>query len=247
MQDYLEAKPTVCAVCGGAFDASTRNRGKGVHKYCSKRCRQRADNQRHYRRRNPKKTEAELNRECVICGISFVTDAHHPSALTCSVKCNSARMDRVRREKRAKRQDLSARACEECGTLYTPHPISAHKQKFCSKRCQNRVMQRRRERPTGKYKRLMRKDFLDAKARVLERDSSKCRLCGMGEGRLHVHHIFHRTEVEMHDHSLENLITLCDSCHGKIHDIRVGRVDGEVVVSGAVFDLLGVDSVKVVQ
>lgn len=245
MQDYLQPKSVECAVCGQIFDASKRNRGKGIHRYCGKACRQRADNARHYRRRRPVRTQTELTRRCVICGVGFVADIHHPAALACSVKCNQARMDSLRRRERAKNTNLSERACEECGSLYTPHPISAQKQRFCSKRCQNRVMQRRHKRTPDKHRRLKTVEWRNASAAAKDRDSGKCRLCGNEAKRLSVHHIFNRTEEEMHDHALENLLSLCGSCHYKIHDIRVGRNNGEIVLSGAIFEFLDADYVKI--
>ena len=246
MLDYLEPKIIKCAVCEKEFDASQRNRGKGVQRFCGPRCRQIADNRRHYRRRNPPKTEGELTRTCVICELTFITDAQHPNALTCSVKCNQARMDRVRREGRSKNRDLSQRACEECGELYIPNFHQAHRQKYCSKRCQDRVMQKRRRRKEGYSKRYGTAPWQQAKKEALKRDGNKCRICGNEERRLHGHHLFHRTEAEKDDHSLEGLLTLCNSCHGKMHDIRFGKDGDEYVISGPVFDWLGIDKVRIV-
>ena len=49
----------------------------------------------------------------------------------------------------------------------------------------------------------------------------------------------------MHDHSLDGLITLCGKCHNKVHDIRIGRQDGEIVISGIVFGLLGITEIRI--
>src|SRR3990167_7353959 len=94
-----EARLVVCAVCETEFDANSRNFGRGRQTYCGPRCRQVADNRRHWRRRNPPKTEAELKRICVTCGNKFAAHYSHPGALTCSVKCNEARMNAERRRK----------------------------------------------------------------------------------------------------------------------------------------------------
>lgn len=247
MYHQLEPKIIKCAVCEQEFDASKRNRGKGTQRFCGPRCRQIADNRRHYRRRNPPKTEEELRRSCVICQTMFVTDAQHPNALTCSVKCSQARMDRVRRETRAKNKDVPKRACEECGKLYAPNFHQAHRQKYCSKRCMNRVMQKRYRRKEGYSNRLMTIEWKRAATTVKERDGHKCRICGKTNGRLHVHHLFHRTEVEKNDHGLEGLLTVCNSHHRKMHEIRLGRENGEFVLSGLVFDWLGINEVRIVQ
>ncbi len=49
---------------------------------------------------------------------------------------------------------------------------------------------------------------------VLSRDSWRCQNCGTAEN-LQVHHIKSRSKLG-HD-SLENLITLCVSCHESLH------------------------------
>jgi len=247
-----EARLVKCAVCETEFDANSRNFGRGRQTYCGPKCRQVADNRRHYRRRNPPKSEAELQRVCVMCGVKFTAGRFRPEALTCSVKCNEARMNAKRRRETAERYDvIGEMECAECGTKFTPGKYAAKSgpkaPKFCSMRCARRVAARafyqRNKRPHDP--RLKVKAWKDAKAKAVERDGGKCRLCGVPAN--HVHHVFHRTAAEMHDHNLDNLVTLCNPCHNKMHEIKVGRVDGEVVVSGAVFDLIGVSAVKVIK
>jgi hypothetical protein len=54
------------------------------------------------------------------------------------------------------------------------------------------------------------------KREVFERDNKKCRVCGKSVvplGERIVHHI----NANKNDNSLENLILVCKSCHGKIH------------------------------
>jgi hypothetical protein len=248
MNDYMEPKLIACAMCGVQFDASLRNRGKGIQRFCSQKCRQQADNRRHYQRKKPSRTQVELQRTCAVCGVGFTTDAYHPSALTCSQACNQARMSLMRREQRAKNA-LIPKACEECGETYTPNLRTAHRQRYCSTRCLNRATQRafyKKSRGTVTT-RLGTKEWKAAAKAAIERDGGKCRLCHASDRRLNVHHLFHRTDAERHDHSEENLVTLCNVCHSKIHDIKVGRLNGEVVISGAVFALLNVESVKIVQ
>lgn len=250
MRDHLDPKPTVCAICGETFDASLINRGKGAHRYCSKRCRTRADNARAYNRRKSLAPPPDLDKQCVICGVRFSTDAHHPHALTCSAKCNGARMDRLRHAGRTKNLALiEPHSCEECGAIYTPTLRAAHRQRFCSQRCQNRVMQRRHaeknKRPFAK--RLRTAAWKAASKATIERDGGKCRACGASDCRLSAHHIFHLTKAEEESCDLDGLMTLCNSCHHAMHDIRIGKQDGRVVISGLVFKLLGITELQVVN
>jgi len=58
--------------------------------------------------------------------------------------------------------------------------------------------------------------------KVLKRDKHRCRTCGSkgtgsgGQAKLHVHHI-ERDPDELDVHDLENLTTLCRSCHSWLH------------------------------
>jgi hypothetical protein len=161
-------------------------------------------------------------------------------------------MNAERRREAAQRYDgVGQKICEECGSPFTAGKFAAksgpRQKKFCSVRCARRVAQRALyQRATSKGNvRLASAAWKTARAAVLSRDGQICRMCGMPGS--HVHHLFHRTDAERHDHSEENLVTLCNVCHSKIHDIKVGRLNGEVVISGAVFALLNVESVKIVQ
>lgn len=252
MYHQLEPKFIVCAVCEKKFDARKRNRGKGTQRFCGPRCRQVADNRRHYRRRNPPKTEEELTRACIICETIFVTDTHHPGALTCSVKCNEARMNAERRRATIRKQTAAVKECEECGKTYTPHRRAVKRAKYCSRKCALRAVSRAyRERQESRSgpdsRRLGSVEWQQAKKEARERDGHKCRICGGTNGKLHVHHLFHRTEAEKNNHGLEGLVTLCGSCHRKMHDIRLGREGGEFVLSSLVFDWLGIDEVRIAQ
>ena len=62
---------------------------------------------------------------------------------------------------------------------------------------------------------------------VHQRDKWKCRCCGKREN-LHAHHILYRSQGGLDE--TRNLITLCFTCHDKVHThkIRIRRYDGSV-------------------
>ena len=63
---------------------------------------------------------------------------------------------------------------------------------------------------------------------VMERDNWRCRWCGAGPGdNLDIHHIEYR-RGDVYD-VIENLISLCRSCHGFVHAARPNR-KGERIV-----------------
>lgn len=56
--------------------------------------------------------------------------------------------------------------------------------------------------------------FKKLKPLVIERDSKQCQWCGSKDG-LVVHHI----DSNKHNDVMENLITLCKSCHSRHHKL----------------------------
>jgi 5-methylcytosine-specific restriction endonuclease McrA len=63
--------------------------------------------------------------------------------------------------------------------------------------------------------RLDREEYEALRRRVMERDGWRCQSCG-SQRDLHVHHMKPRSQLG-HD-ALENLITLCASCHRRQHE-----------------------------
>lgn len=59
------------------------------------------------------------------------------------------------------------------------------------------------------------KGFYNVKTYVLHRDNYQCQKCKTKKGKLHVHHIVFRSNGG--NNSPSNLITLCKSCHNKLH------------------------------
>lgn len=51
---------------------------------------------------------------------------------------------------------------------------------------------------------------------VLDRDNYTCQCCKTKKGTLHVHHIIYRSNGG--SDKIDNLITLCEDCHRKLHD-----------------------------
>ena len=65
------------------------------------------------------------------------------------------------------------------------------------------------------YQKGQQKDFYNIKAFILNRDDYTCQHCKTSKGKLHVHHIIFRNSGGTN--SPENLITLCETCHDKLH------------------------------
>ena len=65
------------------------------------------------------------------------------------------------------------------------------------------------------YQKGQQKGFYNVKAFILDRDGFTCQHCKTKKGKLHVHHIIFRSNGGTD--SPENLITLCEGCHDKLH------------------------------
>lgn len=127
--------------------------------------------------------------------------------------------------------------CNFCNEKYEVYPVHKDRSKFCSKECSNSSkigvkhspewIEKRRLKNSGEnhynFKGWKSKQsygigwnkFL--KDKIRERDNYKCQSCGVPQiectSKLSVHHI---NEIKT-DLNINNLISLCRSCHGRIH------------------------------
>ena len=69
--------------------------------------------------------------------------------------------------------------------------------------------------------------FENAKAYVLTRDNYTCQCCKTKKGTLHVHHIIYRSNGGSDD--IDNLITLCEDCHKKLHEGELKEYESKLV------------------
>ena len=62
---------------------------------------------------------------------------------------------------------------------------------------------------------------------VLNRDNHTCQCCKIKNGTLHVHHIVYRSNDG--SDKMNNLITLCEDCHKKLHDGELKDFESKLV------------------
>ena len=68
------------------------------------------------------------------------------------------------------------------------------------------------------------KSWMYLRRRILDRDDSRCCVCGRGGSRFEIHHLVGTRVDGRQDDSPENLQTQCRSCHIKTHGERLTRV-----------------------
>jgi len=168
---------------------------------------------------------------CVICG-SPITKRN--SRNYCSDKC-ATRSETIRRSERKRLSRVEViKQCLYCGSDFTPHIRNAG-QVYCTQICLRRAMTKRqvengmhaitlkKSREKHKERYIQKNDeyhdrirFSGNKYPVLERDGHKCTKCGKVKG-LIIHHIDGSGHDENPNNSMDNLTTLCRSCHMRHH------------------------------
>lgn len=232
----------VCNVCGSKFQ--TRSRSPKRERFCSKSCYGKFWNRVVY----SAKVKPAKERDCVICGKLFKPANNHPNAETCSLPCNHQRSNSLKKARKSHARDVEPRNCGLCKKSFVPSVFNWKVQKFCSPYCAKIVGSRRfvKKHPGAGTARARRKRYDGNLEKCLERDNGRCHLCKSKKG-LHVHHIDGSGRTQEPNHALDNLVTLCSSCHRKIHCILFRLIDGQAYVSGLVFDWLKLKSVKVLS
>lgn len=152
---------------------------------------------------------------CAGCGKSFARKPTNPNTKYCSWECFKA-------------SRWAAVSCAECGVMFSKRvceiakaDAAGHKH-MCSRACRNAATSKLLGGDGswvagGKYgaARNRGKDWRYAKAAALSRDSYTCQQCESKEN-LEVHHW--EPYFISFDNSLDNLVTLCCSCHQDKHE-----------------------------
>ena len=156
-------------------------------------------------------------RNCLICDCEMVTPNAFDSITTCSEYCRNIKLTLVK--KRGKYI-----LCRVCDKLVWCQPKKNHQ--FCSVECKNigtSIFTSERNIIRGKYKKYYGDNWISQRDRARTRDGFCCTKCGISEKdygkQLSVHHIipFLMFESFLDANELENLDSLCEPCHRKVH------------------------------
>jgi len=122
------------------------------------------------------------------------------------------------------------KACTKCGELFWVKPYQEKQHNYCSRKCMDsdnsyilRKEQHYRWRDDVTSRPYYRgKNWITIKKQVRERDNHICKICGITElqlgKKLDVHHIkpYRLFNNDEEANALENLISLCPSCHHRV-------------------------------
>jgi len=222
-----------CATCGEEFEIPKSRKGK--HNYCSWEC---------YldkpKKQNPNWKGATVKRTCEVCGEKFEI----PKAWLrkegnrgrfCSRKCEGVwASENLRGESNPNWQGkVVTKICENCGKEFQVPRAWLRKDgsrgRFCSRECYGEWYSGENH-PHWKggvsflpYS----SDWKEKRRKTLERDSYTCQKCGLtneesldkfGE-ELSVHH----KNGNKFDSEMDNLITLCRSCHRAVENLILAK------------------------
>jgi ribosomal protein L31 len=162
--------------------------------------------------------------ECETCGKEFsVKHAEKDKSRFCSRECLGQWISENKSGENHPNYNQVKFSCEWCGDSYLRAANREGKTRFCSQECL--VEWRSREysgenhprwKDNGDYYRGPNWHKQRTKAR--KRDNHECQNCGDEDSELDVHHIIPFSEFDDYKQAnqLQNLITLCDSCHSNV-------------------------------
>jgi len=142
-------------------------------------------------------------------------------------KLSADHRERLRERQTGRFYSSILRECVICGELFRVSNCRRKTQKTCSKECWKRLLTRiRRGKNNPNYRggitpEIMRlrhsPQYVDWRDAVYQRDCWTCQQCGQVGGKLQAHHILSFTQYPEKRFAIDNGITLCSSCHQKLH------------------------------
>lgn len=176
-------------------------------------------------------------KNCLVCEDPF--EYKRESKLYCSKKCrNRAEMDKLIEKRLHTQASVKKKRCEYCDAKFQPNKMTPD-QPYCSAKCRVTVYRRDNREKINQWKRESnqrnkahknahdselhnQKRFGGLKYIVLERDKNKCVDCGE-ENLKQI--IIHHKDFTKDNNIMENLETLCRSCHIKKHTHVLSRTN----------------------
>jgi 5-methylcytosine-specific restriction endonuclease McrA/predicted transcriptional regulator len=203
-----------CAICGKEIERDPCKVKRNVRFFCSKECQYegrkkfgfpsiRGKNHPNWKGGNPKSI-------CQWCGNEFIGWRRNPNKF-CSKECLYKWLsEKIVGENNPHYNRVIIR-CDNCGKILKRIPswVKKTKHHFCDMKCRNEFWFKDRFPAIYGY------NWEKIRRKVLERDKFTCQICGKRKVKLDVHHITRTGDLEK-DNRLSNLITLCDSCQGRV-------------------------------
>lgn len=238
-KDAFEAKDgleTECSECGSDIHIPPShidevNGFEQKNYFCNKECESIFKSLNWVGENHPNWNGGKEKTKCEECGKEYkVTPSKLENSKFCSVDCKNNNW----------KIGFKEYTCTNCGETVEKKPSNVKSDvTTCSKKCLSEHLSELRKgdkNPQWKGGRLdyYGPNWLEKRTEALERDSKKCQECGISQDEhyqnynedLHIHHKVPRREIIDENNptvgqfevanSLDNLVTLCKSCHGKL-------------------------------
>ena len=221
-----------CAYCGTQFLAETSHAERNENNFCSRDCYANWLSENNQGENHPRWKEPVVV-NCAYCGTSKEVSPSRSEEYTrhfCDTECVGMwRSENIRGDQHPLwTGDSESHSCQNCGdTVYRrPSQVYDSGRVFCSRECYHEWnVGSNSGRWNGGYREYYGVHWPPIRDAARERDDHICQVCGMTNvehqekypGGLHVHHIRPRESFDPPERGdiLENLLTLCCSCHMK--------------------------------
>lgn len=175
----------------------------------------------------------QITRNCELCGKSFnpsIYNVREGNGRFCSKDCagKSRKKPMIASERKCKSTKIFVTQCVVCSKWFS----SRRKKKTCSKECKSKLIsiisssrnihgENNPNWRNGSTDEMIKirtsSEYSEVRKKVFERDAYTCRKCGKVGNKLNAHHIIPASADKSLILELDNMITLCVSCHKKEH------------------------------
>ena len=224
-----------CSWCGGLVKKWPKEVRKTNHHFCSDKCYSQWVSEAQSGESNPNWKGGVSTHICSYCGKKFTKKRWNQyNEWFCSRDCQAKWQSENRTGENSPTWNGGKvkLTCLNCRQEFKVHPKRKDTAKFCSHKCLGEWRSKNwkgEDNPSwrGGHPRYYGENWEKQKRKALNRDSHTCQMCGAPEnGQRHdVHHIKPIREFEdpASANSLDNLVTLCRSCHIKAETMREGE------------------------
>lgn len=235
-----------CEYCGKSFHFGKKTKAEKA-RFCSVECRiswmkremvgEKAAN---YRNGNRCK---KIKVNCSVCGKEIMREKGQAESWNvhfCSDECRGIYQSKHRRGKNNPRYNRVKVICEWCEKEFETVPSVRNKVRFCSMKCRNNWQSEMMKGAnhynwkggtSAERSRIsVSREYKEWRLKVFRRDNFTCQHCGDNRGgNLNAHHIKSFKDYPELRFDVKNGITLCESCHIKVHTevgytVRTARI-----------------------
>lgn len=232
--DGCLSKP--CLECGKLFHVGKRTKFETA-KFCSRGCKGQYNSKVHigenaFGYKNGNRTKLPIT--CDMCGkwtlkenLQIELWEKHFCSHKCKKEYYQLHSDEVSGENSPKYSKIDV-ICEWCGKTFKTWPSVKAKTRFCGKQCRNNwqsdMMKGENHynwqggKSEQRHLDMSSREYKEWRHQVFKKDNYTCQACGDKKGgNLRAHHKKHYSEFPDLKHDVDNGITLCESCHIKVH------------------------------